>query len=337
MRYRKGSMHIFATCPRRIVTVICAFVCLASAAAPVHGQEQYPSRPIRMVVGFSAGGGPDIVARLIAPKLAGLLGQQIVVDNRAGAGGSIAEDIVAKATPDGYTILACSNSLSINPFLYEKLPYDALRDLFPISLTGISAQVLIVRSTFAAKSVPELIALAKSKPGQLTFASSGVGAGSHLSSELFKLLTATEMVHVPYKGGGQGVAAVMGGETDMMFAPIAAAIQHVRSGRLRAMAVTTATRSGAAPDIPTMAEAGVPGYEAFPWYGLLVPARTPKLITDALQNATAEVLTQPDIRERMLALGVDVPGAGHAVFARLLKAEMGRWSKVIRVGGLRPD
>jgi tripartite-type tricarboxylate transporter receptor subunit TctC len=290
-----------------------------------------------MVVGFSAGGGPDIVARLIAPKLSQLLGQQVVVDNRPGAGGSIAEDIVAKAAPDGYTILACSNSLSINPFLYPKLPYDPLKDLATVSLTGISAQTLIVRPVFPAKSVQELVALAKAKPNQLTFASSGIGAGSHLSAELFKLLTGTEMTHVPYKGGGQGVAAVIGGETDMMFAPLAAALPHVRGGRLRAMAVTTAKRAEGAPEIPTMIEAGVPGYEAFPWYGLLVPARTPKPITEKLEKAAATILAQPDMRERLLVLGVDLPTAGRAEFDRLLKAEMARWSQVVRKAGLRPE
>lgn len=316
--------------------LLCATSLLSGLVAPAHAQDKYPVRPIRMVVGFSAGGGPDIVARLMAPKLVELLGQQVVVDNRPGAGGSIAEEITAKSVADGYTMVACSNSISINPFL-KKLPFDAQRDLTPISLTGISAQALIVRPDFAAKSVTELIALAKAKPGQLTFASSGSGAGSHLSGELFKLLTSVEMIHVPYKGGGQGIAAVLGGETNLMFAPLAAAIPHVRSGRLRAMAVTTTKRSSAANDIPTMIEAGVPGYESFPWYGLLVPAKTPKRITEILEKATAEVLAQPDTRTRMLALGIEVPEAGRAVFSRLLEAERARWSQVIRKAGLAQD
>lgn len=336
-RYGQKGLRIFTACSRHIAAGACALALAANLVAVANAQEKYPSRPIRMVVGFSAGGGPDIVARLLSPRLAVLLGQQVVVDNRPGAGGSIAENIVAKAPPDGYTVLACSNSLSINPFLYEKLPYDPLKDLVPISLTGVSAQTLIVRPVFAAKTVPELIALARAKPGHLTFASSGIGAGSHLAGELFKLLTATDITHVPYKGGGQGVAAVLGGETDMMFAPIAAAIPHVRSGRLRAMAVTTATRSGAAPGIPTMVEAGVPGYEAFPWYGFLVPAGTPRPIADALEKASAQVLAMPEVRERLIGLGVDVPTPGRAEFSRLLKAEMGRWSQVVRKAGLRPE
>lgn len=310
---------------------------LAGASGHILAQEAYPNRPIRMVVGFSAGGGPDIVARLMSPRIAALLKQQVVVDNRPGAGGSIAEDIVAKAAPDGYTILACSNSLSINPFLYEKLPYDAVRDLRPLTLTGISAQVLIVRPSFAAKSVSELVAAAKAKSGGFTFASSGVGAGSHLAGELFKFLTGADLVHVPYKGGGQGVAAVLAGETDMMFAPLAAAIPHIRSGRLRAMAVTTARRAEAATDIPTMVETGVSGYEAFPWYGLLVPMRTPKSVADLLEKTAVAVLAMPDIKERMVGIGVDPPPAGNEEFARLMKAEMARWSQVIRKAGLRAN
>lgn len=332
MQYRKQHDQNKQRTFGLLMTVIAAFFIVGNVM-PAFSQEKYPNRPIRLVVGFSAGGGPDIVARLLAPKLVELLGQQVVVDNRPGAGGSIAEEIVSKAAPDGYTILACSNSISINPFL-RKLPYDAVRDLVPISLTGVSAQALIVRPDFSARSVSELIALAKSKPGQLTFASSGTGAGSHLSGELFKLLTSTEMIHVPYKGGGQGIAAVLGGETNMMFAPIAAAIPHVKSGRLRALAVTTAKRSGVANDIPTMVEAGVPGYESFPWYGLLVPSKTPKPITNVLEKATAEVLAQPDVKDRMLSLGLDMPEVGRSAFSVLLNAEMKRWSQVINKAGL---
>jgi tripartite-type tricarboxylate transporter receptor subunit TctC len=320
---------------RRALTFVMASALLyvSGVTAPATADEAYPNRPIRMVVGFAAGGGPDIVARLVAPKLTSLFGRQVVVDNRPGAGGSIAEEIVAKAAPDGYTLLACSNSISINPFL-KKLPYDPVRDLIPISLTGISAQVLVVQPHFAAKNVRDLITLAKSKPGQITYASSGTGAGSHLSGELFKLLADIDLNHIPYKGGGQGVASVLGGETDMMFAPIAAAIPHVRAGRLRAMAVTTSKRTSAAPEIPTMVEAGVPEYESFPWYGLLVPAKTPQQVTLTLEKATANVLVQSDVQQRMQGLGVDIPDAGRKEFARFLKVEMQRWSEVIRRANL---
>lgn len=328
MRSRHSLTHIAAV----VATVI-----LATALPRAYAQDKYPNRPIRMLVGYTAGGGPDIVARLVAPKLSALLGQQVVVDNRPGAGGSLAENIVSNAAPDGYTILACSNSLSINPFLNPKLPYNAQNDLTPVSLTGISAQVLIVRPAFTAKTVAELVAAAKAKPGGFTFGSSGIGAGSHLSGELFKFLSGIELLHVPYKGGGQGVAAVISGETDMMFAPIAAAIPHVRSGRLRGMAVTTAVRTKAAPEIPTMIEAGVANYESFPWYGLLVPMRTPKLVIDILEKASAEALAMPDTQERLTALGVDIPKPGRAEFSRLIKAERDRWSTVIRKAGLRTN
>ena len=298
------------------------------------GPSAYPNRPVRMVVGFSAGGGPDLAARLMAPKLTALLGQQFIVDNRPGAGGSIGEAIVASAPADGYTLLMCASSISINPSIYPKLPYDPIRDLAPVSLMGVSAQTLIVLSGYSAKTVRELIALAKARPGELTFASSGNGAGSHLAGELFKFMTNTNLVHVPYKGGGQGVAAVMSGETVMMFAPIAAAIPHVRSGRLRALAVTTEQRSAAATDIPTMAEAGVPGYAAFPWYGLFAPTGTPKAVIDALHRASAEIIAQPDMRERMLTLGIDPVGNGPVEFASFVRVEMDKWSQVIRKSGL---
>ena len=317
-----------------LAIVITCLQCIYTPLAQAQ-DAPYPSRPLRMVVGFSAGGGPDVAARLMAPKLMTLLGQQVVVDNRPGAGGSIGEALVAKAPADGYTLLMCASSLSINPFLYPKLPYDPVRDLAPISLMGVSAQALIVLSGHPAKSVRELIALAKSRPGEITFASSGNGSGSHLAGELFKFMTATQLVHVPYKGGGQGVTAVMAGETALMFAPLAAALPHVRSGRLRALAVTTEERSAAANDIPTLAEAGVPGYGAFPWYGLFAPTGTPKAVIDTLQRATAEVVAQPDMRERMLSLGIDPVGNGPTAFAAFIKVEMDKWSQVIRKSGLQ--
>ena len=330
--------HLRPGCLAR--TALATVLTFLQGIFPVGSQAQggslpYPNRPIRMVVGFSAGGGPDVAARLMAPKLTALLGQQVIVDNRPGAGGSIGEAIVAGAPADGYTLLMCASSLSINPSLYPKLPYDPVRDLAPISLMGVSAQALIVLSGYTVKTVGELIALAKARPGELTFASSGNGSGSHLAGELFKFMTNTNIVHVPYKGGGQGVTAVLSGETVMMFAPIAAAIPHVRSGRLRALAVTTDRRSMAATDIPTMAEAGVPGYAAFPWYGLFAPAGTPRAVIDAVQRASAEIVAQPEMRERMLTLGIDPVGNGPVEFAGFIRVEMDKWSQVIRRSGLR--
>lgn len=330
-----------AAAPRRSTAFALAAAAMLStmwiSASAQDKAAAYPSRPVRLVVGFAAGGGPDIAARLYAPRLAAALDQQVVVDNRPGAGGSIAEDIVAKAPADGHTLLMCASSLSINPFLYEKLPYDTLRDLAPVSLMGISAQTLIVLSSFPAKSVKDVIAMARQKPGQLTFASSGNGAGSHLAGELFKSMAKVDLVHVPYKGGGQGVQAVLSGETIMMFAPLAAALPHVRANRLKALAVTTERRASAAPEIPTMSEAGVKGYEAFPWYGVLAPSGTPRAVIDRLQKVSAEIVAQPDMREKMGRVGIDPDGRGSAEFARFIKVEMDRWSAVIRSAGLRPN
>ena len=328
---RRGAWRVAATAAAPLLAM------LWSSASAQDKAAAYPSRPIRMVVGFAAGGGPDIAARLFAPKLGAALNQQVVVDNRPGAGGSIGEDAVAKAPADGHTLLMCASSLSINPFLYSKLPYDPVRDLTPVSLVGVSAQTLIVLSSLPVKSVKDLIAIAKQKPGQLTFASSGNGSGSHLAGELFKAMTRTDLVHIPYKGGGHGVTAVLSGETIMMFAPLAAALPHVQTGRLRALAVTTGKRSGAAPDIPTMSEAGVRGYEAFPWYGVLAPSGTPRAIIDVLQNASTEIIAQPDMRNKMAMVGIDPDGRGTAEFARFIKVEMDRWSSVIRSAGLRAN
>jgi len=316
---------------RWLVAAILMPACVGSSA------QIYPSKPIRMVVGFSTGGGPDIVGRLIAPKMAEILGQQVVVDNRPGAGGSIAEEIVVKAPPDGYTILACSNSLSINPSLYKNLPYVPLRDLAPVSLTGISAQMLVVARAIQAKSVDEVIALAKAKPGQLTYGSSGNGSGSHLSGELFKVMTGVQITHVPYKGGGQGVVALLSGDVSMMFAAAAPALPFVTSGRMRALAVTTAKRMAAAPDVPTMDEAGVKGYESFPWYGVLAPAGTPKPIIDRLNAAVVAAVQAPELKDRYAALGVEPASGTPAEFRRFTETELKKWAQVVRQGALRAD
>jgi len=309
-----------------------------AAAALVPGAaraQAWPSKPIRWVVPYTAGGLTDVTTRLTLEKMN--VGQTFVVDNKPGANSLIGAEIVANAAPDGYTFLTVIAAHAANKTLYAgKLKFDPVKGFAPVSLVGVAPLIITVTNNLPVKNVAELIAYAKKNPGKLSFGSSGVGAAAHLTSELMKQVTGIDMVHVPYKGGGQGVAAVIAGETDMMFAPIAAAIPHVRTGRLRAMAVTTAVRTKAAPEIPTM-EAGVPNYEAFPWYGLLVPSRTPKAIIDALEKASADTLAMPDIQERLTALGVDIPKPGGAEFARLIKAEMGRWSQVIRKAGLRAN
>jgi len=295
----------------------------------------YPNKPIRMVVGFAPGGGPDIVARQISPTLAENLGQPVIIDNRSGAGGTIAEDIVAKAIPDGYTMLLCASSIAISPSLYTKLPYIATRDLAAVSLVGVSASVLVVNPALPAKSVKELIALAKAKPGQLSFASSGNGAGAHLAGELFQSMTAIDMVHVPYKGTAPGLLAVLSGEVSMIFAPSASALPHVQAGRLRALAITTAKRSPAAPEIPTVAEAGVPGYEAFPWYGVLVPARTPPEIISRMHAEIKKVVESREIKQRLAAMGVETASQTPEEFASYIKVETKKWAKVISRAGVK--
>ena len=316
---------------RLMVEAILVSACAGALA------EVYPTKPIRMVVGFSTGGGPDIVGRLIAPKMAEMLGQQVVVDNRPGAGGSIAEEIVVKSVPDGYTILACSNSLSINPSLYKNLSYVPLRDLAPVSLTGISGQMLVVARSISVRSVEEVIALSKSKPGQLTYGSSGNGSGSHLSGELFKVMAGIQITHVPYKGGGQGVVALLSGDVSMMFAAAAPALPFVQSGRMKALAVTTAKRMAAAPDVPTMDEAGVKGYESFPWYGILAPAGTPKLVIDRLNAAVNAAVKSAELKDRYATLGVEPASGTPAEFRRFTEVEIKKWAQVVKQAALRAD
>ena len=316
---------------RAMVAAILVSACAGALA------EVYPTKPIRMVVGFSTGGGPDIVGRLIAPKMSEILGQQVVVDNRPGAGGSIAEEIVVKSAPDGYTILACSNSLSINPSLYKNLSYVPLRDLAPVSLTGISGQMLVVARSISVRSVEEVIALSKSKPGQLTYGSSGNGSGSHLSGELFKVMAGIQITHVPYKGGGQGVVALLSGDVSMMFAAAAPALPFVHSGRMKALAVTTAKRMTAAPDVPTMDEAGVKGYESFPWYGVLAPAGTPKPVIDRLNAAVNAAVKSAELKDRYATLGVEPASGTPAEFRRFTEVEIKKWAQVVRQAALRAD
>lgn len=325
----------FAIGPARLILLFAMAV--MSNLESGFAQEHYPYRPVRMVVGFSPGGGPDIVARFVAPALAEGLAQQVVVDNRPGAGGSIAEGMVAKATPDGYTILMCASSIAINPSLYKKLPYDAIRDLAAVSLVGISAQVLVVNLVLPATSIKELVTLARSKRGQLTFASSGKGAGSHLAGELFKSMTGIDVVHVPYKGSSPGLLAVLSGEVSMMFAPSASALPHIRAGKLRALGITTAKRSAAAPDIPTIAEAGVAGYEAFPWYGILTSAGTPKQVIDRLNAEIVKVMQLPDIKKRFANLGIEPVSNTPEEFTMYIKGETTKWTKVVRDANVQAD
>jgi tripartite-type tricarboxylate transporter receptor subunit TctC len=299
--------------------------------------QHYPTRSIRLVVPSSPGGGTDISARIIAPKLSEYLGQQIVVDNRPGAGTMIGGEIVSRAAPDGYTLLMGVSTLAINPAMYKKMPYDALRDFAPISQAVSLPNVVVSHPSVPAKNVKELIALAKVRPGQLTFASAGVGTSPHLSMELFLVMAGLKMVHVPYKGSGPGAVDTVAGHVALMAPNMLTALPYIRSGRLRAFGVTSAKRSAGADDIPTIAEAGLPGYEAVQWYGVLAPAGTPRPVIDRLHAEVAKALQQREVREKLSTDGAEAVGNTPEQFGAYIKAETDKWAKVVKAAGIKPE
>ena len=304
-------------------------------AGPAQAQD-YPTKPIRLVVPFAAGGATDVLARLVGERLTASLGQQVVVDNRPGAGGNIGSDIVAKAEPDGYTILmGAVGTHAINPSLYPKMPYDPVKDFAPVTLVASVPNVLVVNPEVPANSVQELIDLAKAKPGELNFASSGNGTSIHLSGELFKAMTGTDIVHVPYKGSGPAVTDLLGGQVQMMFDNMPSSLPHVKAGKLRALGVTSAKRSPALPEVPTIAEAGVPGYDATSWFGILAPAGTPEPVVTRLQGAIVQALGEPEMRQRMADLGAEPVGDTPAEFGQFIAAEIAKWAKVVNDAGVK--
>src|SRR5262245_43588427 len=305
-------------------------VLLAALTVPAAAAERYPARPVRLVVPAAPGGGTDISARILADALGPLLGQTVVVDNRAGAGTVLGADIVSKATPDGYVLLISPNSLAINAALYAKLPYDALRDFAPISLVADQPNILVVHPALPARTLQDFVALARSQPGKLVYGSGGIGVGSHLAMELLLMSQKIELVHVPYKGVGPAVTALLANEVSALLSTFASALPHVKSGRLRALGVTSAQRAPALPDIPTIAESGVPGYEYGTWYGLLAPAGTPRAVVEKLSRATAEVLASPKIAERFVAQGLTPTPSTPAQFFAHLKLDTDKWIKVVR-------
>ena len=313
-------------------------VLFASASAiAAWAAEPYPSKPIRLIVPYAVGGATDITSRIIAPPLGDSMGQQIIVDNRAGGASITGTDMVAKAAPDGYTILMASIAFGANAGLYAKLPYDPQKDFATVSLVAIVPLVLAIHASVPVRSVTELLALAKAKPGALNYGSAGNGSANHLATELLKHMTSTKIVHVPYKGGGPAVVAIVAGETSMLFATISSSLQHYKSGRLIALGVSTLKRNTALPDIPTVAEAGVPGYDFFEWQGVVVPAGTPQAVIDRLHKETVKALANPDARERIVGLGLDVAGSTPQQFAAHLNAEVIRWKKVAKESGIVVD
>lgn len=305
-------------------------------ALPVAAQ-QYPSKPIRLVVPFPPGGPTDVVSRLIAPKLAELLGQQIVIENRGGSGGTIGTEQVAKAPPDGYTIvMGTIGGLAVAKSLNPRLGYDTLRDLAPITQSVSVTSILIVHPSVPAKNVRELLAIAKSSPGKLNYASSGNGTVTHLAGELLKLLGKVSIVHVPYKGGAPALTAMMSGEVDMSYENSLIITPHIRSGKVRALAVTAATRSKLLPDLPTIAET-LPGYNASGWYGLLAPAATPKPIIDRLHVEAAKVLRSPDIVAKLSGQGAEPVGNTPQEFTAFIRSEISKWAKLVKAANMHTD
>ena len=309
-----------------------AVACAASAVA-----QSYPARPIRLVVPSSPGGGTDITARIMAPELSKLLGQQVVVENRPGAGTMIGGDVVAKAAPDGYTLLMGISTLAINPAVYRKVPYDALRDLAPITQAVSVPNVVVGHPSLPAKTLKELIALARARPGELTFASAGVGTNPHLSVELLLSMTKTRMLHIPYKGSGPGITDLIAGQVQVMAPNMLSAYPHIKTGRMRGYGVTGAKRVSSAAEIPTIAEAGVPGYEAVQWFGVLAPAGTPRPIVQRLHDDSVKVLQLPNVKELLVKDGAEPVGNTPEQFAAFIKAETIKWAKVVKDAGIQQE
>jgi tripartite-type tricarboxylate transporter receptor subunit TctC len=314
--------------------IVVALSCAPSAAAAAVSSP-FPTKPIRVIVPQSAGGSTDLAARVITQRLSEVLGQPIVVDNRPGAGSLNGTETVAKAPADGYTLLAVAASFSINPSLHDKLPFDPVRDFAPITRFAALPHILVVHPTLQAKTVKELIAIAKAKPGELNYASSGVATSTHLAAELFRNMTGTDMVQVPFKGGAPGMVGLLSGQVQLYFATISTALPHVKSGKLRALAVTSAKRSIVAPELPTIAEAGVPGYEHASWVGLLAPAKTPTTVISRLHETSVEIVNMQEVKALLLREGLEPVGDTPQEFTGLIKGEVAKWMRVVKAAGIK--
>ena len=330
--------------PVFVLCVLCAGLATAtvsdaSAQTLSTGSGQaYPTKPVRFVIAFSPGGPSDILTRLVGTKLSEAMGQPFVFENRPGAGGNIAGEFVAKAPPDGYTLLMGNNSiLATNASLYKKMNFDPVKELAPVALLASQPNILVVHPSLPVKSVKDLVALAKSRPGQLNYASSGSGAAAHLAAELFKSSTGVSMVHIPYRGAGPALADMLAGQCQVMFATALSVQPHIKSGRLRPLAVTTSRRSATFPDLPTVAETGVKGFEATTWHGVVVTAGTPQAVIDRLNAEINKILKMPDMRERLRNQGAEIIGGTPQQFAAYIQAEIPKWAKVIKDSGATAD
>jgi tripartite-type tricarboxylate transporter receptor subunit TctC len=310
---------------------------LLSLITTVGWAQTYPAKPVRMLIGFSPGGGADVVARGLSPRLVDGLGQQIIIDNRPGANGLIAAELAAKAPPDGYTLLVAPGNYSFAPAMDPKWALDMTTSFAPISLLAETPLVVVVHPSMPAKTMQQLIALAKAHPNKLSYASGGIGGSGHLAMELFRTLTHVQAVHVPYKGTGAAITDLISGQVPLCFCTLPSVWPHVKNGRLRALAVTTTRRSSSAPDIPTVAEAGVPGYEVSQWYGLLAPVGVPAAIVERLNTEIGNALKHPELRSRFLADGAEPVHSSPQAFGAFLKAEIAKWTSVVRKAGIRPE
>lgn len=321
---------------RTTLAVAATALCLLLTTTS-HAQQAFPTKPIRLIVPNPPGGATDVLARVMSEELAAPLGQPVVVEYRPGASGTIGSNLVAKATPDGYTlVMGHAASHATSPSMYRNLPYDPVRDFAPVTVVAIVTNVLVVHPVVPAKSVKELIVLAKAKPGQLVFGSGGTGAITHLAGEIFKQLAGVDLQHVPYKGSSQAMADLLGGHISVMFENLPGAVGQIRAGRLRALAVLAQTRSAAVPEVPTIAEAGLPGAEAVSWFGVFTTAGTPKAIVDRLNGAMVAVIRKPEVQVRMADVGAEAVGSSPEEFGKLVRSEIGKWGKVIQTAGVKP-
>lgn len=324
---------------RRAIGLACATACalFACSSALAQASGGYPNKPIKLVVPYPPGGPTDIVARVVAQKLSEQLGQSIIIDNRPGAGANLGAEAVARSPADGYTLMVATTAHAINPALFSKLNYSITKDFAPISQLTAGPLVIVATPNLAANNVKELIALAKSKNGEINFASSGNGQSTHLSAELFNAMAGTKMNHIPYKGSAPALTDVMSGQADLMFDTMLSAMPFVKGGKLKAIAVTSAQRSPVAPDIPTIAESGLPGYEAIAWNGLLAPAGTPKEVVDQINAALKKVLEAPDVKQRFDAQGFAAQWGTPADFGKFVQSEVDKWAKVVKTSGAKVD
>ena len=330
-------MHPIHTTRRLALTALAAAATALAFAGKAQAQSTYPDKPIRITVTFTPGGAPDILARLLAEKLNTAWGQPVLVENRPGAGGNTGSDFVAKAAPDGYNIVVGTvGTHSINGALYPKMPYDMVKDFAPITLLATTPNMLVVHNGVPAKNLKEFIALGK-KEGKMSFASSGSGTSIHVSGELFKTMTGIDMEHIPYKGRATAIPDVLGGRVTMMFDNMPSSLPLVRDGKLRALGVTSAKRSAAAPDIPTIAEQGLPGFDAVSWFALFAPAGTPKPIVDKLQREVSRILKLPDVAKRLAELGLDADGGTPEELAAYQRSEIVKWAKVVKDSGAKAE